>query len=207
MKHIAIYEDFDSSILKTADLFGLGFEIMLGERSVIRGVGEYTEDKVKEIIKGIFSATRECTPRFGPERFLDWNEIAIAECEEKKMREFLGDKLDDLDCEIIYFRPMYITRSDWGSGKDLLVYAPGANKGSDNELKIRLNFGSRYDKEYKGQLPQIINQVKEFSKKYGVTHVLPRGLATKIIHIQRKENDKYFTPIQEFNWEKILEWH
>lgn len=206
MKHIAIYEDFNSDILKTADLFGVGFEIRLDNRTVIRGMG-YVEDSVREVIKGIHSATRECTPRFEAERVLDSEAIRIAECSEKKMREFIGDKLDDLDCEIIYFRPMFITRSDWGSGRDLLVYAPGANLHSDNELKIRLNFNSKYDKEYEEQLPEIINQVKEFAKKYGVTHVLPSGRGTKIRHIERSENDKYFTPIQEFNWKKIVDWY
>jgi hypothetical protein len=208
MKHIAIYEDFNPGILKTADLFGVGFEIKLDCRTVIRGMG-YDEEKVREVIKGIYGATRECTPRFEAERILDHEAIRIAECEEKKMREFIGDKLDDLDCEIIYYRPMFITRSDWGSGRDLLIYAPGANRNSDKELKIRLNFNSKYDnrKEYEEQLPEIINQVKEFAKKYNVTHVLPPGLGTKIRHMERKENDKYFTPIQKFNWEKIVDWY
>ena len=208
MKHIAIYEDFNTDILKTADLFGVGFEIMFDNRTVIKGMG-YAEEEVREIIKGISGATRECTPRFEAERVLDDEAIRIAECSEEKTREFIGDKLDDLDCKIIYHRPMFITRSDWGSGKDLLVYASGANRYSGNELKIRLNFNNKYDnrKEYEEQLPEIINQVKEFAKKYNVTHVLPPGRGTKIRHSNKKENDKYFTPIQEFNWEKVVDWY
>jgi len=218
MKHLAIYEDFNTVPEIAQDIFGLGFEMVLHNRTVIKGM-KYSEDEVKELFGGRtqYRLIDSCYYELGRRFYLNDTEIKRAECAEKNIREYIGNKLEDLDCEIIYYRPMYIDTVYEMS--DIRVYAPGASWSSENSLRIKRKWRIRYSEEYKENLPEVINQVKEFAAKYKVTHVLPHGSRIiqdpiKILQEPDKDVETYdptwgrkesiFTPIEKFNWERYF---
>jgi hypothetical protein len=199
MKHILIYEGFKNISQKGRDLFDLEFKMILHNRTVIKGP-IYNEDEVKTLLsdKIQYSLVDSCYYGHQGSYTLDSGEIKRAECAEKNLREYLGGKLDDLECEIIYYRPMYIE----SSLNYIKVLAPGANWGSGNELKLMKpgNAWNRYtDDWYEWRDNEVIPAIKEFVKNYEVSHVLPHGpniLRTPL----RSDSDNSFTPIGEFDF-------
>jgi hypothetical protein len=199
MKHLAIYEDFNA-IFPTADLFGLTFKLVLKNQTVIKGPIDKEEDFKKLFDDNKqYSLMNMCYP-VATQHYLNYYEIERAECAENNIREYLKDKVDLSDCEIKYYRPLFID-SDWSP--TIKVYAPGAGWRTDDYLRIKKNYKNKYSKEYYEQLPEMIATIKEFAKKHGVTHVLPHG-SVIIRHPLRIENYKYFTPISQFEWEDYL---
>jgi hypothetical protein len=202
MKHIAIYEEWAPRDI--IDLFGLEFTMVLENRTVIKGPLD-SENAVKEIFgyrekyKDFdYSMISQCYRPFQTRYTLDESEVKRAECAEKNLREFLGNRLDELDCDITYYRPMYIHRRM--AYKPIVIYAPGANWGSGNEFKAEANFYNKNDGEGPVEMPKIIEKAKEFAAKHKVTHVLPHG-PNLVTNPRRKEYDKYFIHIEDFKWE------
>jgi hypothetical protein len=130
---------------------------------------------------------------------LDDSEIRRAECAEKNIREYIGNKLEDLECEIIYYRPMYIFRRF--PYDPIRIFAPGAHRDSGKEFSMEAKFYDRFDEEGIKKMPEIIAKAKEFASKYRVSHVLPYG-PNILRDPLRREHDKSFTPIKDFEWEK-----
>lgn len=212
MKHLHVYEAFSRISQTGRDLFGLEFKKILHNRTVITGP-VYNQDKIEEL----FSERNQtklidvCYYGWRGRFTLDSEEIKRAECAENNIKEFIGNKLEELECEITYYRPMYINTLYESS--PIKVYAPGASWDSENHLKIQRTWGSRYSDKYNEMLPEIINKVKEFAKQYKVTHVLPFGPrilddAIRLLKNPREDvpnmhgRGSVFTPIEEFKWEK-----
>ncbi len=215
MRHLQIYESFSKISRKGRDLFELEFKKILHNRTIITGP-VYNEDKIEELFsdKIQYKLIDNCYP-FMNQYTLDESEIKRSECAEKNIREYLGNKLEDLDCEIVYYRPMYIHRRY--PYDPIKIYAPGANRGSGNEFTIEAKFYSRNDDAAMEKMPEIIAKAKEFAKEYGVTHVLPHGpniVQDPLRILSKPEEDvesisnfypkkePVFTPIEKFKWEK-----
>ncbi len=198
MKHVSIYENFGVNSPSVIDFFDLTFTLVLRNRTVIKGLIQ-NEDSVKELFSDSkqYRLIDDCYP-YQTRYTLDNTEIKRAECAEKNIREYIGNKLEDLECEIIYYRPMYIY--DRFSYDPIRIFAPGASRDSGKEFSMEAKFYSKNDEEGIKKMPEIIAKAKEFASKYGVSHVLPHG-PNLVSNPLRKEYDKYFTPIKDFDWE------
>jgi len=214
VRHLTIYESFYGISQKGRDLFGMEFKKILHNRTVITGP-IYNEEKIEEL----FSERNQS--KLIDACYLGWrggftlnnDEIKRAEHAEKNIKGFIGNKLEELECLISYYHPMYIDTVYQFS--PIKVYAPGASWDSENYLKIERTWGSRYSEKYYEILPEIINRVKEFASRYKVTHVLPHGprivdYALQILQNPKDDVEKrasygtkepVFTPIEKFKWE------
>jgi hypothetical protein len=214
MKHVSVYENFGSNPQSVIDFFDLYFTLVLHNRTIIKGLIQ-NEDKVKELFSDNqqYKLIDSCYP-FRTEYWLDEGEVKRAECAEKNIKEYIGNRLEDLDCEIIYYRPMYIHRR-LGYGP-IKIFAPGANRDSGKEFSMEANFYNKNDEEGIKKMPEIIAKAKEFASKYGVSHVLPHGpsgLRYPLKVLSKPEDDvetfdltygrkqSTFTPIEKFKWE------
>jgi hypothetical protein len=188
--------------------------MVLHNRTLIKGPLD-NEAAVKELFSDNqqYKLIDSCYP-WATRYTLDDQEIKRAECAEKNIREYIGNRLEELECEIVYYRPMYIDRRM--ASNFIQVYAPGATWGSGNFLKIEAKFDNRNSEEGRKKMPEIISKVKEFASKYGVTHVLPHGpvVLQNVIRVLRdpeKDIETFdttygrkgstFTPIENFRWE------
>jgi len=199
MKHVSIYENFGVNSPSVIDFFDLTFTLVLHNRTIIKGLIQ-NEDAVKELFSDNqqYKLIDSCYP-FQTRYTLDDSEIKRAECAEKNIREYIGNKLEDLECEIIYYRPMYIYRRM--AYDPIRIFAPGARRDSGKEFSMEAKFYSKNDEEGIKKMPEIIAKAKEFASKYGISHVLPHG-PNLVSNPLRKEYDKYFTPLENFEWEK-----
>jgi hypothetical protein len=214
MKHVSVYENFGSNPQSVIDFFDLYFTLVLHNRTIIKGLIQ-NEDKVKELFSDNqqYKLIDSCYP-FRTEYWLDEEEVKRAECAEKNIKEYIGNRLEDLDCEIIYYRPMYIHRR-LGYGP-IKIFAPGANRDSGKEFSMEAKFYNKNDEEGIKKMPEIIAKAKEFASKYGVSHVLPHGpsgLRYPLKVLSKPEDDvetfdltygrkqSIFTPIEKFKWE------
>ena len=214
MKHVSVYENFGSNPQSVIDFFDLYFTLVLHNRTIIKGLIQ-NEDKVKELFSDNqqYKLIDSCYP-FRTEYWLDEEEVKRAECAEKNIKEYIGNRLEDLDCEIIYYRPMYIHRR-MGYGP-IKIFAPGANRDSGKEFSMEAKFYNKNDEEGIKKMPEIIAKAKEFASKYEVSHVLPHGpsgLRYPLKVLSKPEDDvetfdltygrkqSTFTPIEKFKWE------
>jgi hypothetical protein len=199
MKHVSVYENFGGNPQSVIDFFDLTFTLVLHNRTIIKGLIQ-NEDAVKELFSDNqqYKLIDSCYP-FRTRYCLDDEEVKRAECAEKNIRGYIGNKLEDLECEIIYYRPMYIYgRFPYDP---IRIFAPGASRDSGKEFSMEAKFYWRDDEEGIKKMPEIIAKAKEFASKYGVSHVLPNG-PNLVSNPLRKEYDKYFTPLENFEWEK-----
>ncbi len=216
MRHIYLYEDFSGISQHTKDFLGLEFELILHNRTVISGPS-YSQEEVRELFNERKQISLIDSCYSGSSSYnLDNGEVKRAECAEKNIKEYIGNKLEELDCQIIYYRPMYIDRRL--AYKPIKVYAPGASWDSGNEFRAEANFYDRYGEEAERELPKIIEQIKQWAAEHKVTHVLPHGPRIlswhdilKILKNPQKDVETFdslygkkepiFTPIEEFKWE------
>jgi hypothetical protein len=214
MKHLAIYEDFKLDPI-TQDIFDLQDVVMVLHNRTMIKCPSYSAGIVKELFTDNKQSSLIDSCYYNVQRYLlNESEVKRAECAEKNIREYIGDKLEELDCEIEYYRPMYI---DSRGLNNITVCAPFATWATGNELKIKKDFHDRYSEAAKKQIPEIIASIKEFAKKYGVNYVLPFGP----VYVERPLNilshpeddvekphvhfgikEPMFTPIEKFKWEK-----
>ena len=214
MKHVSVYENFGSNPQSVIDFFDLTFTLVLHNRTIIKGLIQ-NEDAVKELFsddiqRGLINKCYYNTHRY----ILNESEVKRAECAEKNIREYIGNKLEELDCKIEYYRPMYINQDL----DKIRVCAPFATWSTGNELEIKKDFYDKNSQAAEKQIPEIIAAVKEFAKKYGVNYVLPdiyverpldilsrpeRDTETSNSHINlRGVKEPIFISIQDFEWEK-----
>jgi hypothetical protein len=164
MKHVSVYENFGGNPQSVIDFFDLTFTLVLHNRTIIKGLIQ-NEDAVKELFSDNqqYKLIDSCYP-FRTRYCLDDEEVKRAECAEKNIRGYIGNKLEDLECEIIYYRPMYIYgRFPYDP---IRIFAPGASRDSGKEFSMEAKFYWRDDEEGIKKMPEIIAKAKEFASKY-----------------------------------------